>query len=252
MGLESIRKGRIPGPRGQVIYGQHGIGKSTLAAGYPAPIFVTTEDGANDINCDKFPVAQTYDEFMDNLASVCDEPHEYETLVIDSLGWLETLIWAKVCEDRSVETIEDIGYAKGYTFAMKYWQQFFSALEEIKRTRGLYCVLIAHAKVEKFEDPSSDNYDRFTPALHKLASARVQQWADEVFFARYRVFTRKAGEDFNGNAKHKASSTDERLLYTSERASHMAKNRLAMPDEIPMSYSEIEQYLPKAAQSTGA
>jgi hypothetical protein len=96
-------------------------------------------------------------------------------------------------------------------------------------------VLIAHAKIEKFENPETVPYDRYSPRLHKLASALVQEWADEVLFATYKVHTIKVDEGFN-KAKHNGVSTGERIIRTVERPAHVAKNRLGLPEEIPLDY----------------
>ncbi len=56
-----------------------------------------------------------------------------------------------------------------------------------------------------------------------------------MLFASYRVHTRKVGEQF-GQDKHKGIGTGERIIRTSERPAHVAKNRLNMPDEIPLDY----------------
>ncbi|MBL7215955.1 MAG: hypothetical protein ISS71_09785, partial [Phycisphaerae bacterium] len=37
--------------------------------------------------------------------------------------------------------------------------------------RGMAVILIAHAKIERFEDPESSAYDRYSPRLHKHACA---------------------------------------------------------------------------------
>ena len=44
-------------------------------------------------------------------------------------------------------------------------------------------VLIAHARIERFENPETESYDRYVPRLHRLASQVVQEWCDEVLFA---------------------------------------------------------------------
>jgi len=43
-------------------------------------------------------------------------------------------------------------------------------------------VLIAHSKVERFEDPESAPYDRYSPRLHKHAGALICEWCDAVLF----------------------------------------------------------------------
>ncbi|TET34883.1 MAG: ATP-binding protein [Planctomycetota bacterium] len=183
--LGQIQKGREPRPRRVMLYGTHGIGKSTFGSMSQKPIFLQTEDGLGEIDCEKFPIAETFDQVMATLSELYSEKHSYRTVVIDSLDWLERLIWADVCQKRMIESIEDIGYAKGYTFALTQWREFLEGLTALRNERGMMVILIAHAKIERFENPETESYDRYVPRLHKLASAVVQEWCDEVLFATY-------------------------------------------------------------------
>jgi hypothetical protein len=56
-------------------------------------------------------------------------------------------------------------------------------------------VMIAHAKVEKFEDPEAPPYDRYSPRLHNHAAALVSEWCDAVLFAtrKFRTQSDDAG-----------------------------------------------------------
>ena len=233
--MNQISKGRKARPRRVMLYGTHGIGKSTFGAMAERPIFVPTEDGLADIDCESFPLARSLGEVMAALESLYSGDHDYRTVVIDSLDWLERLIWAEVCADENVENIEKIGYAKGFSFAIDKWRAVLGALDALRSDRGMTVVLIAHAKIEKFENPETVPYDRYSPRLHKLASALVQEWADEVLFATYKVHTIKVDEGFN-KAKHNGVSTGERIIRTVERPAHVAKNRLGLPEEIPLDY----------------
>ena len=58
--LQSIHSGKCSKPPRLLIYGSEGIGKSTLGASAPKPIFVPTEDGLDQIVCDSFPLAKTF------------------------------------------------------------------------------------------------------------------------------------------------------------------------------------------------
>ncbi|HRT94377.1 MAG TPA: AAA family ATPase, partial [Planctomycetota bacterium] len=65
MGLmQAIQRGKQPMPPRLMVYGTEGIGKSTLAANAPKPIFVQTEDGLNEIACEKFPLAASVDDVL--------------------------------------------------------------------------------------------------------------------------------------------------------------------------------------------
>ena len=83
--LQSITKGKTPKPPRIIIYGTEGVGKSTWASQAPNPVFVQTEDGINEIDCAKFPLAHNFEEVMSELTALLNEPHEYQTVVVDSL-----------------------------------------------------------------------------------------------------------------------------------------------------------------------
>jgi hypothetical protein len=69
-------------------------------------------------------------------------------------------------------------------------------------------VPIAHAKIERFENPETDAYDRYSPRLNKHASALIQEWCDEVLFATYKVHTRQTEEAFDKTRTHGIGTGD--------------------------------------------
>jgi Holliday junction resolvasome RuvABC ATP-dependent DNA helicase subunit len=127
--LASITRGkRLRAPK-IVIYGPPKVGKSTFAATAPNPIGIITEEGLDNIDVPAFPKAETYDDVMQALATLYTEAHEFQTVFVDSLDWLEPLILAKVCKDNNVDNIEKIGFGKGYIFADDLWKRFFEGLD---------------------------------------------------------------------------------------------------------------------------
>ena len=240
--LDKIETGMQQAPRRVMVYGVHGIGKSTFGSMARSPIFIQTEDGLGTIDCHRFPLAKDFGDVMVALADLYTEDHSYETLVIDSLDWLERLIYADVCRERGVDAIEDIGFAKGYSFALTQWRQVLDGLDGLRRDRGMAVVLLAHAKIERFENPETDTYDRFVPRLHKHASALVQEWSDEVLFACYKVHTKVTDEGF-GRQKARGLGTGERIMRTAERPAHVAKYRLNLPEDLPLDWNAYAQFL---------
>jgi hypothetical protein len=238
----SILTGTKPGPRRIFLYGQAGSGKSTWASCAPSPVFIQTEDGLNDIDCHKFPLATTLAQVVDHLAALYTEDHPYRTVVIDSLDWLERLIHAEVCLNRQVASIEDIPYGKGFTFALQHWRTVLDGLAALRDQKGMTVILIAHAKIERFENPETESYDRYVPRLHKTAAAMIAEWCDEVLFATYRIFTKATDEGFN-QKRVQGLGSGERVLRTTERPAHLAKNRLNLPDELPLAWSEFAKHL---------
>ena len=242
--LDKIHRGVRATPPRILIYGTEGIGKSTTGAQAPKPIFLQTEDGLDQINCDSFPRATSYSEIVAALSALYAESHDYQTVVIDTLDWLERLIWDEVCREYGVKSIEkaDGGYAKGYTHALSQWREILIGLDALRDERGMAVILLAHAKVEKFEDPESVAYDRYSPRLHKHASALITEWSDAVLFATRKFRTQTEDAGFNKKrsiAVALGAEGGERVLRTVGGPSCIAKNRYGLPPELPLSWSAL-------------
>ncbi len=190
--LQQIQAGRAPMPPRIMVYGTEGIGKSTIASRAPKPIFVQTEDGLGEIDCHKFPLARSLDDVHAGLAELLSEQHDYQTVVVDSLDWLERMIWDALCKNYGVSSIEKVdgGYGKGYVHALGSWRRVVDQLALVREQRNMMVVLLAHAKVERFEDPEETAYDRYSPRLNKHAGALISEWCDAVLFATRKIVTR--------------------------------------------------------------
>jgi len=236
--LDSIQSGRENKPPRIMIYGSEGVGKSTFGASAPNAIFVQTEDGLGEINCRKFPLAHNLSEVLAELTALRDEPRNYLTVVIDSADWLERLIFDEVCKEFGVRSIEkaDGGYGKGYVHALTHWRKIIALLQELRDKRGMMVILVAHAKVERFEDPENAAYDRYTPRLHKHAASLIAEWVDAVLFANKKFRVSKDGND-RAVATPIGADGGERVIRTVGSPACIAKNRYGLPGEIPLSWT---------------
>ena len=217
-----------------VIHGVHGVGKSTLAANAPNPIFLQTEDGLTSIDVPHFPLATELQQVWDYMGTLIAEEHEFKTFVLDTADWLQTLIWNQVCIDNDKDSIEKIGYAKGYIFAMKYFDKFFRGVDKL-REKGMAIVILAHNEIKPFNPPDGEAYDRYQIKLHKHAATKLEEWADCVLFANFKVITTE-----NNNKSKVVNSTPQRVLYSSNRPAWRAKTRYPnMPDEMEMDFNVI-------------
>ena len=252
--LESIKSGRENKPPRIMVYGQEGVGKSTFGASAPAPIFIQTEDGLGEIDCCKFPLAQSVGDVLDSLTALRDEDHNFRTVVVDSLDWLERLIFDEVCKEFGVRSIEkaDGGYGKGYVDALVQWRKVISLLDDLRNQRGMMVILLAHAKVERFEDPENAAYDRYSPRLHKHAASLISEWVDAVLFATKRLRVCKDG-DSRIIAAPIGADGGERILRTNGSPACIAKNRFGLPNEIPLFWDAfLEAYKNSVAPAAAA
>jgi len=253
--LQQIHTGRKHSPPRLLIYGTEGIGKSTAAAQAPAPIFVPTEDGLDQIDCASFPLAGTFSDVDAALQTLIHEEHDFQSVVIDSLDWLERLIWDVLCEQYGVSSIEKVdgGYARGYTHALTQWRKVLDDLNTLRNRRGMCVIMLAHAKVEKFDDPEHSAYDRYSPRLHKHVTALITEWADAVLFATRKIITKTEDAGFNRErtiAAGLGKDGGERVMRTVGSPACVAKNRYDLPAELPLSWSALMDALTISPQTT--
>lgn len=233
-------------PPRMILMGVEKIGKTTFAAGAPAPVFIPIrgEEGVDDLAVARFPTVSTFAEMMDALQSLAEQEHEFETVVIDSVSTLEPLVWDAVCKAAGVDSIEKVGggFGKGYIEAVNKWRTIMDALD-ILRAKGMASILIGHVTVRTFSDPTSESYDQYQLDLNRHAGAALMRWSDCILFANSKAIVRKEAEGFN-KATKKATLRDERCLFTQKRPAHPGGGRGIygrLPYELPLSWEAFEQ-----------
>ncbi len=243
MALTNIRKTTDILPPRIGLCGTGGIGKSTFAASTPAPIFIASEDGTQGMDVSAFPVATQFADVLSALNDLCKEDHEYQTVVIDALDGVERLIWTQVAADQGKKSIEDVPYGKGFIFALDYWRQVLDALTWLRNHKSMMSVLIAHTDIKRFDNPMTDSYDRYIGRLHTKAFNMIYEWTDAWLFATQKVFTKTKDAGFKERTQ--GVGTGERVLYTEERPGWVAKNRYALPAELPLRWDALAAAISK-------
>ena len=240
--LASLKKTGVARPPRIVLYGVHGIGKSTFAAGAPSPVFIPTEEGLDAVDATAFPLCKSFEDIMDSIGALASEDHDFATVVIDSADWAEQLVHKKVASDNNVATIDAIGYGRGYKAAVDYWKQMLEGLDYLRNDKNMQVILLAHSQVKRFDDPLTDPYDRYQLDLHHGSASVVSEWCDILMFANQQYTTVKSDVGFNQKVT-RAVGTGSRVLYTQERPGWSAKSRWALPDTLPLDYGKFAEAL---------
>lgn len=239
----TLRVGRQQVPPRLCIYGGHGIGKSTLASQFPNPIFISTEDGLDSLEVTSFPRATKIADVVESIKTLIKEEHDFRTVVVDSVDWLvEPLITSNVEASHSEK---DLAYGKGHMLVAEEFREILQGLDVLRSKRGMNVVLIAHAAVVRYQDPRTEEYDRYQPKLPNRCNALLQEWADIVAFAAFKIIIKKSDSGFN-QQKARGVTTGERLLHFVETPAFVAKNRYSCPETIEMTMENLTNVIPIA------
>ena len=207
-----------------------GIRADRGRAGHPGDVALSA--GAHLRGCDRGPGRRS-----------TPRSHDFKTVVVDSVDWLEPLVWAKACRDNGWASIEDAGYGKGYVAALNLWRQYIDGLNALRDDRGMTVIQIAHTDIKRFDSPEHDPYDRYVIKLHTRAAALLQEHSDVVLFANYRISTVKADVGFNKKV-NRAMGSGERVIHTAERPAFLAKNRYGLPETLPLDWQASSRPCP--------
>ena len=103
-------------PQKVVIYGVEGIGKSTLASQFPAPLFIDVEGGTSQLDVPRIANVNSWQMLMQTVEEVANTDAICQTLVLDTADWAEQLAINSICKKYKQPSIESFGYGKGYTY----------------------------------------------------------------------------------------------------------------------------------------
>ena len=241
----NIQKGISAAPPKVVIYGPEGIGKSTLASKFPAPLFIDVENGTSRLDVSRLTLAdKSYSSFKTALKELsATPPDEYRTLVVDTGDMLDNMISANVIANggNKIESIEDFGFGKGYTHIMEEWMKLLDRLWEFQKRNGWGVVFVCHAAPRKVDLVSQGlSYTQWSLKLSQKAVACLKEWADFILFLNYDVTIVKTGE--GKGAKTKAVGGD-RTVFCTHSNYYEAKNRGGLPDSLELDDAGVKTIL---------
>ena len=245
--LSSITK-PVDRPVIVTITGDSGIGKTSLGASFPKPIFIRAEDGLQAIpgtnRPDAFPVLENVDELWNQLKGLISEEHDYQTLVIDSVTALERLFIQSVVDGdpKKPRGIQQAlgGYGAGRDAVSGMHQRVRKAAGVLAEKRGMNTVFIAHADTARMEPPDDDAYMRYTLRLHEKSMPAYVDDVDVVGFLKLETFTTGEGD------RKKAISDGTRVLITYATAANVSKNRYGIIEPLPVEAGKnpLANYIP--------
>ena len=238
-----ITKGKQQRAQRVVLYGVESVGKSTFAAQFPNPLFLDIEQGTSHLNVDRCDIS-SWKQLTESLAEA--KVTDYQTIVIDSADWAERLCVEDLLASSKKTSIEDFGFGKGWVMVAERMSRMLASIDTLIDA-GKNVVLIAHSKIVRFEAPDAlAAYDRYELKLSKQSSPLLKEFADELWFLRFKtkVSTSETG-------KGKGIGGKERILLTTHSAAYDAKTRSGLAEELPLEWASVS-HLFATAKATPA
>lgn len=250
--LSALKASKTPRPPRILVHGSEGIGKSTFFSKFPKPLFIQTEDGADELEVAKLPSegpAESYAQVMGYIDDLQTQDHKFLSCIIDSADWLETLCWKHVCDEHEQDSIESFGYGKGYVHAADAFRKILDALNALRLKKNMLIGLTAHSLIKRFDDPSTEPYDRYILKMHQRTASVLSEWCDIIGYASHRTIVHSEDVGFEKVAR-RGIGTGERLLWTQERPAFIAKNRYSLPESLPLEWSALSKCITKSLTNT--
>ena len=220
------------------LFGEGGMGKTTLAAMFKSPVFIRTEDGtaslAGNDNVSLFPLATSTQDVLDAIEALATQKHDHKTLVIDSITQLATMVEAEiVAADPKAKSINQAGsgYGAGYSAAAEKHRQIRDWAGSLAYEKGLNIVFIGHADTEMLDLPDMDPFARYTVRMHKKSLPHYTDNVDLDGLIRLKTFVRGGDGD-----KKRAISTGEREIICHPQASSVTKNRFNVSEPLAFTF----------------
>lgn len=230
--LKRISNGKQNRPPRVTVYGFDGVGKSRFAAGAPNPFFIDINKGSFAYDVQRV-VPDSWLETLEWIDAVEKGQIKCDTLVIDDLSTLEHLGNVEFFPGTTI-TKYDGGYGKGEDLAITKWRELLGAVERVWLA-GKAIVLVGHATVKHFDDPTGPGFDRFELAMRGKIAGLVRQWCDYTLFAREEISQQKVSGDV------KAVTNGTRWLHTQRSPAFDAKSRgtTLFPERVLLSWDEF-------------
>ncbi len=260
--LEQAKKA-VPQAPVLTVVGFPGVGKSTLAALFPSPIFIqaenastvfeTWEESAQPAFMPELPTPNSKknvkpsEVLLAQLRELVTQDHPYKTVVLDTITSLNTLIEAEIVEFDPSPDVQDIGNAaggfhKGFLVAAGIHAKIRSACEHLRK-RGIAVVFLSHTGVVKMKNrpDAGSEYTAFSIDMPEKARQIYVSSSDAVIYLKSKDFVMGHESNKKGQTTKfgRVSNTGERVLITSSDGTIGyidAKNRYSLPEEMEVEH----------------
>lgn len=214
------------------IYGEPGVGKSTLASLCPNAIFADIEGSMLDMDVSRVEGLNCWEDLREWV-----QQQESGICGIDSMSkaedWCADYIIRTKTKDgeHATTSIEDFKYKAGAKFVSDEFRLLLSDIEKAFM-RGVSWIMIAHDKIDWYRNPDDKDFRMHNPDL--LENKDVSIRADWIRFCDHIAYIGKDVAVQQGKAK----GGNSRTIYMDGSANRVSKQRGLDIDVLPWSIDD--------------
>jgi hypothetical protein len=142
-------------PKNYLIWGESMAGKTYLATQFPNPLLLNTDGNAVKVATPSVDICD-FDTFNAVIGEIEKGGHTYESIIIDLVDDIKTMLTTSVCKRYKVRTLADVPYGKATSEVKDTWQKIMTKLSQLKYN----IIFISHIiEVQEIERPSLPQRD---------------------------------------------------------------------------------------------
>ena len=238
------------------IMAEGGMGKTTLGALFPNPVFMRFEDGTSALSSDddelnakfqqvqELPLVKNVGDEHEQLRLLGTTDHPFKTLVVDTISAMNEMYENHVIDTdpKKPKSINQAGggYGAGHGAVARMHNNFRERCERLREVKGMNIVFLCHVETVDIELPDTDKYMRYSLTMNKRSVPHYTNNVDMVGHLRLLQFTHGDGD------RKKVSSNGQRVLTCYPLASSVTKNRYGITKDIAVPYgaNPLEDIIP--------
>ena len=229
------------GPQIITICGDGGMGKSSLAALFPNPVFIRAEDGVARVEKEyrpfAMPLLRDSNHLWDQFLMLLNDDHDFQTVGFDTISAMDRMFVQDIMKsDPKAKSLNSClgGYGAGFAALAAMHQRVRKFAEILRQRRGMNTVFIAHAEIGNVAPPDSDDYTRYS--LRMTHHKSLPPYLDDVdcvgFLQQQKVVKGDDGE------RKRVISLETRELICHLTANNVSKNAYGITQPVPFKKGE--------------
>lgn len=142
-------------PKNYFIWGESMSGKTYLATQFPNPILLNTDGNAVKVATPSVDI-RNFSEFSQTIDELGKGGHTYESIIIDLVDDVKTLLTISICEKYKVRNLVDVPFGKATSEFKDSWLKLMTKLSQMPYK----IIFISHIiETQEIEKPSLHQRD---------------------------------------------------------------------------------------------